>query len=122
MSAELGCVELPKVVAMDGSRVLKIMAALNRLWSLSFSALNLNDIQVVGMFLPLSSSQLEQCCLGHGGSGCHVVKVYNISHRPHGGHQTIEEMMSDELGGSPMISLMPWSKISSLGVILVKMK
>ncbi|GMN60755.1 hypothetical protein TIFTF001_029855 [Ficus carica] len=28
-------------------------------------------------------------------------------------------MMSDELGGSSMISLMPWAKISSLGMIFM---
>ncbi|GMN47246.1 hypothetical protein TIFTF001_016433 [Ficus carica] len=32
------------------------------------------------------------------------------------------EMMSNELGGFPLISLLPWAKISSLCVILVKME
>ncbi|GMN56203.1 hypothetical protein TIFTF001_025322 [Ficus carica] len=32
---------------------------------------------------------------------------------------TWSEMMSDELGGSPMISLMPRAKISSVGMVIV---
>ncbi|GMN45048.1 hypothetical protein TIFTF001_014246 [Ficus carica] len=40
-AAELDYVELPKVAAMDGSDVLKMVDALNRLRRSSFSAINL---------------------------------------------------------------------------------
>ena len=116
-ATELGCTNSQWLV-------LKMVDALNYLSSFSFSAINSAILRLITSLVwpapacwspvptvewfssywdahaSLVKVSWSSICHSHGGSGCHIVDICNISHRPHGGCQPIEGKIYSQIGSN----------------------